>query len=191
MTGFFSGLCSFSYTESTSSPRREQWKKAEHSGAAITGHSLHLPGKPICKTRDSTWSLIGTFNQSRADWRSYHQRPTSSLLWFCVFSWGFLKVHTLSQVSFQVTWQAHHTPGLPSPLTGNVSIKMQSCEAQEENARRETSRGCLVLSLIQCFVLCELCLDIYISFKMFIQQNFNDFLDHVHSHKPNTIWFFF
>lgn len=44
---------------------------------------------------------------------------------------------------------------------------MQSCEAQEENVRRETPKTLfyLVVSLIQCFVLCELCLDIYISWK--------------------------
>lgn len=52
-------------------------------------------------------------------------------------------------------------------MTGDVGSKMLSSEAEEENAGRETPKMlfCLVLTLIQCFVLCELCLDIYISLK--------------------------
>ena len=53
------------------------------------------------------------------------------------------------------------------PLTSDVGVKRQSREAQEGAFGRKTPKTlfCMVLSLIQCLVLCELCLDIYVSLK--------------------------
>lgn len=92
---FFSGLCSFSYTESTSSPRRGQWK----SRGFWSSNAKPFPSptwKTKCKTGELCLKLqrncFSSFSKSRADGGSYRQRPTFSFLWLCVsFFEGFSK----------------------------------------------------------------------------------------------------
>ncbi len=84
---FFSGLCSFSCTESKSSPRRGQWK----SRAFRNSNAKPFPSltwKTKCKTGElcskPQRKCLSSFSKSRTDGRSYHQRPTCSFLWLCV-----------------------------------------------------------------------------------------------------------
>lgn len=125
--------------------------------------------KTKCKTAELCLKPLRNFSKSRADGRSYGQRPTFSLLWLHVslFERFSKSTHEAKRVPFM---QTRSIPGLPLPLTSDVGIKMQSWGPGRECQKENTQDAVLSSSLFDSKFCCLRAQPRYIhQFEAFIQ----------------------